>query len=95
MMLMPVIVKLPPRLMLLSANSGPSPLPVIRIWMLRQACIPMALIHNTISWMHDFQEANEELVDIHGQYAIIMFDVTARSTYKNVPTWHHDLCRVC
>ncbi|KAM1013439.1 hypothetical protein FF1_043373 [Malus domestica] len=21
-----------------------------------------------------------------------MFDVTARSTYKNVPTWHRDLC---
>ncbi|KAJ0985654.1 hypothetical protein J5N97_004010 [Dioscorea zingiberensis] len=25
---------------------------------------------------------------IHGQCAIIMFDVTARLTYKNVPTWH-------
>ncbi|XP_070682921.1 uncharacterized protein [Malus domestica] len=64
MMPMPVIVKLPPRLMLLRANSAPSPLPVIRIWMPRQACIPMALIHNTFSWMHDFQEANEELVDL-------------------------------
>ncbi|XP_026377802.1 GTP-binding nuclear protein Ran-3-like [Papaver somniferum] len=32
---------------------------------------------------------------IHGQCAIIMFDVTARMTYKNVPTWHRDLCRVC
>ncbi|GAU41997.1 hypothetical protein TSUD_307030, partial [Trifolium subterraneum] len=31
--------------------------------------------------------------DIHGQCAIIMFDVTARLTYKNVPTWHRDLCR--
>ncbi|URD73977.1 GTP-binding nuclear protein [Musa troglodytarum] len=31
---------------------------------------------------------------IHGQCAIIMFDVTARLTYKNVPTWHRDLCRV-
>nr|CAD1834184.1 unnamed protein product [Ananas comosus var. bracteatus] len=29
------------------------------------------------------------------QCAIIMFDVTARLTYKNVPTWHRDLCRVC
>ncbi|CAN1762763.1 GTP-binding nuclear protein Ran-A1 [Linum perenne] len=29
---------------------------------------------------------------IHGQCAIIMFDVTARLTYKNVPTWHRDLC---
>jgi len=24
-----------------------------------------------------------------------MFDVTSRITYKNVPTWHKDLCRVC
>ncbi|KAI3979132.1 hypothetical protein MKX01_016957 [Papaver californicum] len=29
------------------------------------------------------------------QCAIIMFDVTARLTYKNVLTWHRDLCRVC
>ncbi|KIY99899.1 GTP-binding nuclear protein Ran-A1, partial [Monoraphidium neglectum] len=29
---------------------------------------------------------------IHGQCAIIMFDVTSRLTYKNVPTWHRDLC---
>eukprot|EP00210_Caulerpa_lentillifera_P001331 g1280.t2 len=26
---------------------------------------------------------------------IIMFDVTSRVTYKNVPVWHRDLCRVC
>ncbi|KAL5727236.1 GTP-binding nuclear protein [Ranunculus cassubicifolius] len=32
---------------------------------------------------------------IHSQCAIIMFDVTARLTYKNVPTWHRDVCRVC
>ncbi|KAI3900418.1 hypothetical protein MKW92_020256 [Papaver armeniacum] len=32
---------------------------------------------------------------IHGQCAIIMFDVTARLTYKNVPTWHRDLCSIC
>uniref|UniRef100_A0A453SA71 GTP-binding nuclear protein n=2 Tax=Aegilops tauschii subsp. strangulata TaxID=200361 RepID=A0A453SA71_AEGTS len=32
---------------------------------------------------------------IHGQCAIIMFDVTSRLTYKNVPTWHRDICRVC
>ena len=30
-----------------------------------------------------------------GQCAIIMFDVTARVTYKNVPNWHRDLVRVC
>ncbi|KAL5540400.1 hypothetical protein UlMin_042423 [Ulmus minor] len=29
---------------------------------------------------------------IHGQCAIIIFDVTARLTYKNVPNWHRDLC---
>ncbi|KAK5672965.1 GTP-binding nuclear protein gsp1/Ran [Batrachochytrium dendrobatidis] len=30
-----------------------------------------------------------------GQCAIIMFDVTSRITYKNVPNWHRDLVRVC
>merc|ERR1719361_1581778 len=30
-----------------------------------------------------------------GQFAIIMFDVTSRITYKNVPNWHRDLTRVC
>lgn len=32
---------------------------------------------------------------IQGQCAIIMFDVTSRITYKNVPGWHKDLIRVC
>ncbi|RCV22489.1 hypothetical protein SEVIR_4G236200v4 [Setaria viridis] len=32
---------------------------------------------------------------INGQCAIIMFDVTSRLTYKNVPTWHRDISRVC
>merc|ERR1712093_582076 len=32
---------------------------------------------------------------INGQCAIIMFDVTSRITYKNVPNWHRDLVRVC
>eukprot|EP01027_Heterolobosea_sp_BB2_P023674 GEZU01035626.1.p1 GENE.GEZU01035626.1~~GEZU01035626.1.p1 ORF type:complete len:240 (+),score=86.29 GEZU01035626.1:64-720(+) len=32
---------------------------------------------------------------IQGQAAIIMFDVTSRPTYKNVPTWHRDIVRVC
>ena len=35
------------------------------------------------------------LHSIQGQCAIIMFDVTSRITYKNVPTWHRDLTRVC
>ncbi|GKB22232.1 GTP-binding nuclear protein Ran-3 [Tanacetum coccineum] len=30
---------------------------------------------------------------VHGHCAIIMFDVTARITYKNVPSWHCDICR--
>lgn len=32
---------------------------------------------------------------IQGNAAIIMFDVTSRVTYKNVPNWHRDLVRVC
>uniref|UniRef100_A0A3P8VA28 GTP-binding nuclear protein Ran n=1 Tax=Cynoglossus semilaevis TaxID=244447 RepID=A0A3P8VA28_CYNSE len=32
---------------------------------------------------------------IQAQCAIIMFDVTSRVTYKNVPSWHRDLVRVC
>ena len=32
---------------------------------------------------------------IQGNCAIVMFDVTARVTYKNVPNWHRDLVRVC
>ncbi|KAM0682806.1 GTP-binding nuclear protein gsp1/Ran [Mitosporidium daphniae] len=32
---------------------------------------------------------------IQGQCGIIMFDVTSRITYKNVPNWHRDLIRVC
>ena len=33
---------------------------------------------------------------IQGQCAIIMFDVTSRITYKNVPNWHRDLVsRAC
>ena len=32
---------------------------------------------------------------IQGQCSIIMFDVTSRITYKNVPNWHRDISRVC
>jgi len=32
---------------------------------------------------------------IQGQCAIIMFDVTSRITYKNVPNWYRDVHRVC
>jgi GTP-binding nuclear protein Ran len=34
-----------------------------------------------------------QLYSINGQCAIIMFDVTSRLTYKNVPTWHRDISR--
>ena len=32
---------------------------------------------------------------IQGQCAIILFDITSRVTYKNVPNWHRDHVRVC
>ncbi|XP_059973541.1 GTP-binding nuclear protein Ran-like [Mesoplodon densirostris] len=32
---------------------------------------------------------------IQAQCVIIMFDVTSRVTYKNVPNWHKDLVQVC
>lgn len=32
---------------------------------------------------------------IQAKCAIIMFDVTSRSTYQSVPNWHKDLVRVC
>lgn len=32
---------------------------------------------------------------VGGVCAIIMFDVTSRITYRNVPNWHRDLVRVC
>ncbi|CDR94568.1 GTP-binding nuclear protein Ran, putative [Babesia bigemina] len=32
---------------------------------------------------------------IKGECAIIMFDVTSRITYRNVPNWHRDIVRVC
>jgi len=32
---------------------------------------------------------------IQGKCAIIMFDVTSRVTYKDVPNWHRDVTRVC
>lgn len=39
--------------------------------------------------------AHPAVRSIQGQCAIIMFDVTSRITYKNVPNWHRDLVRVC
>uniref|UniRef100_A0A8C6W5Z5 GTP-binding nuclear protein Ran n=1 Tax=Nannospalax galili TaxID=1026970 RepID=A0A8C6W5Z5_NANGA len=44
-------------------------------------------------WDTASQEKCQGLHD--AQSAIIMFDVTSRVTYKNVPNWHRDLVRVC
>src|SRR5690606_5329705 len=35
------------------------------------------------------------LNSINSQCGIIMFDVTSRITYKNVPNWYRDIVRVC
>jgi len=35
------------------------------------------------------------LFSIDAKAAMILFDVTARLTYKSVPNWHRDLTRVC
>merc|ERR1719219_2213591 len=32
---------------------------------------------------------------MESQCALIMFDVTSRQTYENVPNWHRDVMRVC
>lgn len=45
--------------------------------------------------MHVVRPAPPRPRSIQGQCAIIMFDVTSRITYKNVPNWHRDLVRVC
>jgi len=39
--------------------------------------------------------SNKNNKSIGGHCAIIMFDVTSRITYKNVPKWHKDLTRIC
>ncbi len=49
-------------------------------------------------WDTAGQEKFDGIRDVYyisGQCAIIMFDVTARITYRNVPNWHNDLIRVC
>lgn len=49
-------------------------------------------------WDTAGQEKFGRLRDVYyvqGQCGIIMFDVTSRITYKNVPNWHRDLTLVC
>ncbi|MGH0114686.1 UNVERIFIED_CONTAM: hypothetical protein FKN15_034003 [Acipenser sinensis] len=43
----------------------------------------------------EFEKKYAERHEMRAQCAIIMFDVTSRVTYKNVPNWHRDLVRVC
>jgi len=50
------------------------------------------------TWDTAGQEKLSRLRDayyIHGQCAIIMFDLTARVTYNNVPEWYRGIQRVC
>lgn len=51
----------------------------------------MVIDYVIVSWMCHIIR----LGVLTGQCAIIMFDVTSRVTYKNVPNWHRDLVRVC
>ena len=48
----------------------------------------------SLPMMH-YMNHNEHICLYAMQCAIIMFDVTSRVTYKNVPNWHRDLVRVC
>lgn len=41
------------------------------------------------------QVLTDGIVFLQGQCAIMMFDVTARITYKNIPNWYRDITRVC
>jgi len=43
----------------------------------------------------DASEAFRDTCYLEGECAIVMFDVTCRFTYRNVPVWHRDVTRVC
>src|SRR5688500_1697949 len=49
----------------------------------------------TILFFQYSENCDINFLDIQGQCAMIMFDVTSRLTYNNVPNWHHDIVRVC
>ena len=55
--------------------------------------LSIAIVHVCIGWR--CMDKLLLLFLVPGQCAIIMFDVTSRVTYKNVPNWHRDLVRVC
>ena len=48
-----------------------------------------------ISYFISKQNTHSDGYYIQGTCGIIMFDVTSRQTYKNVPNWHRDVVRVC
>jgi len=67
-------------------------------WRWCQALIGQSLCFRFNVWDTAGQEKFGGLRDgyyIQGQCAIMMFDVTSRVTYKNIPNWHRDLVRVC
>lgn len=69
--------------------------PWIQFYLLSSAVSGTIQFWSLLSSFCIYRWANDLLIcSIHGQCAIIMFDVTARLTYKNVPTWHRDLCRL-
>lgn len=45
--------------------------------------------------LHGDTSRNPRITRIQSQAAVIMFDVTSRVTYKNVPRWYMDIMRVC
>ena len=51
--------------------------------------------HGSVSHIPCYASFHHFMFYFIGQCAIIMFDVTSRVTYKNVPNWHRDLVRVC
>jgi GTPase SAR1 family protein len=61
---------------------------------------PLNLIFGTRQDKRNWEDlekviSNTYNFSIGGNCAIVMFDVTSRITYKNVPKWHKDLTRIC
>ena len=61
---------------------------------------PLNLIFGTRQDKRNWEVLEKVISNIYkfsigGNCAIVMFDVTSRITYKNVPKWHKDLTRIC
>ena len=61
---------------------------------------PLNLIFGTQQDKRNWEVLEKVISNIYnfsigGNCAIVMFDVTSRITYKNVPKWHKDLTRIC